>query len=171
MYLLNKGLDFPSVFVQVVSDTELSCPVEWEERESGPCFKPILDVKVTSYRGHMSFKSPAHRSLQLETEWMCVMKSILPRPAWPVRNRNFVVLFSFLGLRKTENTERAGKGKPFPWCPYHVERRFGVGFFLFLKKLLMSVRKEDKRGVFFGLGFFLGFFVLKSNLFFSFQPC
>lgn len=31
MYLLNKGLDFPSVFVQVVSDTELSCPVEREK--------------------------------------------------------------------------------------------------------------------------------------------
>lgn len=66
MYLLNKGLIFAVVFVQVVSDIGLSCGVEWKERESGACFKLILDVKVSSSRGHMSLISPAHRSLQLE---------------------------------------------------------------------------------------------------------
>lgn len=37
MHLL-KGLILTLVFVQVVSDIGLSCPVESEERESGPCF-------------------------------------------------------------------------------------------------------------------------------------
>lgn len=65
---------FPIVFVKVVSHIGLSCRVGWEERESGPRFTLILDGKVSSYRGHMSLISPAHRSLHLVTEWMCVME-------------------------------------------------------------------------------------------------
>lgn len=68
MHLLKKGLVFPIVFVQTVSDIGLSSCVEWEETGSGPCFPLILDVKVSGYGGHMSLMSAAHRPLQLETE-------------------------------------------------------------------------------------------------------
>lgn len=161
MYLLNKGLIFPIVFVQVVSDIGLSCRVEWKERGSGLCIKSILDVKVSSYRGHMSLISAACRVLQLETEWMCVMKkqyfaqSSLTSEQYTKSGlfAEWELLFYFSSWDshrlKTLGVSigRAGKGRAFPCCPCHLGRRFGVGFFSF--KLFLRVRKEDKRGVWF----------------------
>lgn len=123
--------------------------MEWKERESAPCLKLIPGSK----RWCMSLIAPADRSLQVETQTECVWRnsrrlkkryflqhSLTSGQKYKTRSicRIGTLLFCAFLLEAYTNwkplrvgVKRAGKGKAFPYGPWHLERRWWVFPFSF----------------------------------------